>query len=137
MSLIKNILFIDDEKDVTITIKAILEETGLFRVEAFNDPGLALKKFKPNFYALAIIDITMPKISGFELYEQLRKLDPDLKICFLTASEMYHRQIRETEHCALNEDLFLQKPISNKDLVREIDNKINGSGIRPNIKQRY
>lgn len=133
----KNILFIDDEKDVTITIKVILEETGLFHVDTFNDPDLTLKRFKPNFYALAIIDIMMPKMGGFELYECLKKLDPDLKVCFLTASEMYHQKVREVEHCALNEDLFLQKPISNKDLVREIDNKINRPGSKPNMKQRY
>jgi hypothetical protein len=39
-------------------------------------------------------------------------------------------------HCALNEDLFLQKPISAEDLVREIDKKINGPGIRLNTNQK-
>jgi DNA-binding NtrC family response regulator len=134
MSMTKNVLFIDDDKDVTFTIKTILEETGLFQVNTFNDPNLALKRFKPNFYALVLIDIRMPKMGGFELYEQLKKIDPDIKVCFLTASEMYHQEAREVEHCALNEDLFLQKPISNEDLVREIDNKINGSGIRLNTE---
>jgi DNA-binding NtrC family response regulator len=136
MSTTKNILFIDDEKDVTLTIKIILEETGLFHVDIFNDPDLTLKRFKPNFYALAIIDIMMPKMGGFELYEHLKKIDPNLRVCFLTASEMYHQEVREVEHCALNEDLFLQKPISNKDLVREIDNKINGSGITLDSKKK-
>jgi CheY-like chemotaxis protein len=134
MSVTKNVLFIDDDKDGTFTIKTILEETGLFQVNTFNDPDLALKRFKPNFYALVLIDIRMPKMGGFELYEQLKKIDPDIKVCFLTASEMYHQEAREVEHCALNEDLFLQKPISNEDLVREIDNKINGSGIRLNTE---
>jgi two-component system, OmpR family, response regulator VicR len=73
MRMTKNILFIDDEKDVTFTIKTILEETGLFHVDTFNDPDLALKRFKPNFYALVLIDIMMPKMGGFELYEQLKK----------------------------------------------------------------
>jgi DNA-binding NtrC family response regulator len=136
MSTTKNILFIDDEKDMTLAIKIILEETRLFHVDIFNDPDLALKRFRPNFYALVIIDIMMPKMSGFELYEQLKRLDSNLKVCFLTASEMYHREIREVEHCALNEDLFLQKPISNEDLVREIDSKINGSGITLNSKKK-
>jgi DNA-binding NtrC family response regulator len=134
MSMTKNVLFIDDDKDVTFTIKTILDETGLFQVNTFNDPNLALKRFKPNFYALVLIDIRMPKMGGFELYEQLKKIDPDIKVCFLTASEMYHQEAREVEHCALNEDLFLQKPISNEDLVREIDKKINGSGIRLNTE---
>ncbi len=136
MSTTKNILFIDDEKDVTLTIKIILEETGLFHVDISNDPDLTLKRFKPNFYALAIIDIMMPKMGGFELYERLKKIDPNLRVCFLTASEMYHQEVREAEHCALNEDLFLQKPISNKDLIRELDNKINGSGITLDSKKK-
>jgi DNA-binding NtrC family response regulator len=134
MSVTKNVLFIDDDKDGTFTIKTILEETGLFQVNTFNDPDLALKRFKPNFYALVLIDIRMPKMGGFELYEQLKKIDPDIKVCFLTASEMYHQEAREVEHCALNEDLFLQIPISNEDLVREIDKKLNGSGIRLNTE---
>jgi two-component system, OmpR family, response regulator ChvI len=136
MSVPKNILFIDDEKDVTFTIKIILEQTRLFFVDSFNDPDLALRRFKPNFYALVLIDIMMPKMDGFELYEQLKKIDPDVNVCFLTAREMYHHEVREVEHCALNKDLFLQKPISNENLVREIDKKINGSMIRFNTKQK-
>ena len=88
-----NILFIDDEQDVTFTLKTILEETGLFHVDTFNDPDLALKRFKPKFYALVLIDIMMPKMDGFELYEQLKKIDSDFKVCFLTASEMYHLKL--------------------------------------------
>jgi two-component system, OmpR family, response regulator ChvI len=136
MSVPKNILYIDDEKDVTFTIKIILEQTGLFFVDSFNDPDLALKRFKPNFYALVLIDIMMPKMDGFELYDQLKKIDPEINVCFLTAIEMYHHEVREVKHCALNEDLFLQKPISNENLVREIDKKINGSRIRLNTKQK-
>ena len=78
----------------------------------------------------------MPKMGGFELYEDLKKLDPNLRVCFLTASEMYHQEVREVEHCALNDDLFLQKPISNEDLVSEIDNKINGSGNTLDSKKK-
>jgi DNA-binding NtrC family response regulator len=136
MSMTKNILFIDDEEDATLTIKIILEESGLFHVVTSNDPESAPKRFKPNFCALVLIDIRMPKVNGFGLYEQLKKIDPHVKVCFLTASEMYRPEVRELEHCALNEELFLQKPISNEDVVREIDKKIKGSGIRLNSKQK-
>ena len=57
----------------------------------------------------------MPKMDGFQLYEILKKIDPDIKACFLTASEMYYEGNRGIEHCALNKDLFLQKPISTND----------------------
>jgi len=123
----RRILVVDDEPDITLTLKAGLEIVGLFGVDAFNDSELALKSFKPNVYALVLIDIMMPRMDGFVLYQELKKADPDVKVCFLTASEMYHEEIREVEHCALNKDLFLQKPISTDDLIREINNKINST----------
>ena len=121
------ILVVDDEPDITLTLEAGLETVGLFDVDAFSDPEVALKSFNPDFYALILIDIMMPKMSGFELYEQLKKADPDIKVCFLTASEMYYERNRGIEHCALNKDLFLQKPISTKDLVMEVNKKINST----------
>ncbi len=100
----------------------------LFGVDKFNDPESALKSFKPDFYALVLIDIMMPMMmSGFELYAQLIKVDPNIKVCFLTASEMYYERNRGIELCALNKDLFLQKPISTNDLVMEVNKKINST----------
>lgn len=121
------ILVVDDESDITLTLKAGLETVGLFDVDAFSDPELALKSFKPDFYALVLIDIMMPRMDGFELYERLKKIDPDVKACFLTASEMYYEVRRGVEHCALNKDLFLQKPISTGDLVMEVNKRINST----------
>jgi DNA-binding response OmpR family regulator len=121
------ILVVDDERDIIITLQVGLEEDAGFDVDAFTDPELALSSFKPDLYQLVIIDIVMPKINGFVLYEQLKKIDPDIKVCFLTASEMYHEEMRGLEYSALSKDLFLQKPISTDDLIREINKKINST----------
>jgi DNA-binding NtrC family response regulator len=120
-------LVVDDDPDITLTLKAGLEIIGLFDVDMFNESESALKSFKPDFYALVLIDITMPKIDGFQLYESLKKIDPNVKVCFLTASELYYEENREFAHCALNEDLFLQKPISTNDLLKEVNRKINST----------
>ena len=120
-------MVVDDQPDITLTIEVELEEEGLFDVDTFTDPELALSSFKPGKNHLVILDIVMPKMDGFELYEELKKVDPGIKVCFLTASEMYHEEMRGVEHCALNKDLFLQKPISTDDLIREINNKINST----------
>jgi DNA-binding NtrC family response regulator len=121
----KRILVVDDERDITITLQMGLEEDGGFDVDAFTDPERALSSFKPDLYDLVLIDIKMPKTDGFVLYELLKTVDPDVKVCFLTAGEMYREEIREEEHCALNKHMFLQKPISNEDLVREVIKRIN------------
>ena len=119
-------MVVDDEPDIAFTLQAGLEDGG-FNVDAFIDPELVLSSFKPGLYDLLLIDIMMPKMDGFVLYERLKAIDPGVKICFLTASEMYHEEMRGVEHCALNKDLFLQKPISTDDLVKEINNKISST----------
>jgi DNA-binding response OmpR family regulator len=121
----RRILVVDDQPDLTITLKIGLEEGGGFDVDAFTDPELALSSFKPGKYHLVILDIVIPKMDGFELYERLKKVDPGINVCFLTASEMYHEEMRGIEHSTLSKDLFLQKPISTDDLIREINKKIN------------
>jgi DNA-binding response OmpR family regulator len=119
-------LVVDDEPDITTTLQVGLEEGG-FDADAFTDPKLALSSFKPGLYNLVLIDIVMPEMDGFELYELVKELDPGVKVCFLTASERYHQKIREAEHYALNKDVFLQEPISTDDLIREINKKIDST----------
>ncbi|HEY6657995.1 MAG TPA: response regulator [Nitrososphaeraceae archaeon] len=65
----------DDEPDVTYTIKNILENNG-FTLDTFNDPILSLNYYKVNFYDLIILNIKMPKMDGFELYSEIREKDP-------------------------------------------------------------
>jgi DNA-binding response OmpR family regulator len=122
----KRVMVVDDEPDITFTLQAGLIDGG-FDVDVFTDPELALSSFKPGLYDLVLIDIMMPKMDGFVLYERLKTVEPDVKVCFLTAGEMYREEIRQEEHGTLNKDLFLQKPISTDDLIREIKNKINSN----------
>ena len=118
----KRILIIDDEPDVSLLFKIVLEENG-FKVDSFNDPLAALSNFKPDSYDLVMLDIKMPSMNGFELWQELKKKDSKVKACFLTAGEMYYEEFRKQEYCALNKALFIRKPIDNEELLREI-NKI-------------
>ena len=118
----KRILVVDDEPDLTLGCRMILEDAG-FNVDTFNDPLLALSNFKPNYYDLALLDVKMPKMDGFSLYNEIRKVDGKIKMCFLTASESYYEVYRKDEFVKLDKDLFIQKPIENEELVNRI-NKI-------------
>ena len=120
-------MVVEDQPDITLTIEVELEEEGLFDVDTFTDTELALSSFKPDLYQLVILDIMMPKMDGFALYEWLKTIDPGVKICFLIASEMYHEEIREEKYSVLDNELFIQKPISIDDLIRKINNQINSN----------
>lgn len=117
------ILVVDDESDLTLFYTMSLEYHG-FEVESFNDSRKALSNFKPNYYDLAILDIKMPNLDGFELYRKIKEIDPNLKVCFLTASELYYKEFREKEYNALDKDLFIRKPIGNDELIKEIKHLI-------------
>jgi len=118
----KRVFVVDDEKDIALSFRMVLEDAG-FKVDAFTDPILALTSFKPNFYDLIILDIKMPNMDGFELYKKLKELDDKVKVCFLTASEMYYEIFRSKEYSSIDSDLFIYKPIGNKDLLQKV-NKI-------------
>lgn len=114
----KKILIVDDEADITFTLKEGIEKSGSFSVDTFNDPQLALSNFKSGYYHLLIIDIRMPNMTGFELYRKIRELDSKVRVCFITAFETYFEKFRQ-EFFPLEEIKgFIKKPIQIEDLER-------------------
>jgi CheY-like chemotaxis protein len=116
----KRILAVDDEADLTMLCRLALEYHG-FNVNTFNDPQEALSNYKPGYYDLVILDIKMPNMDGFELYDEIKKKDPQAKICFLTASELYYEEFRKKEYYALDKNLFIRKPIDNEELLKGVN----------------
>jgi DNA-binding response OmpR family regulator len=111
------ILLVDDEYDNSLIFKIGLQDAG-FEVDAYNDSEMALSAFKPSHYDLIILDIKMPKMDGYELYEKIKKIDDKIKVCFLTASEKYKEKNRPS---FLSDGSFLIKPITIDDLVKNVD----------------
>jgi DNA-binding response OmpR family regulator len=118
----KKILIVDDEPDLNNLFQLALEYAG-FGVQTYEDPVIALSHFEPGLFDLVVLDIKMPKMDGFELYKELKKKDSNVKICFLTASEMYYEENRKKEYDSIDKDLFIRKPVSTKELVERL-NKI-------------
>jgi DNA-binding LytR/AlgR family response regulator len=71
--------------------------------------------------------IIITKMDGISLYDELKKVDPLVKVCFLTASEKYREDLSEGEYLTLSRDLFIQKPLSIKDLTKEIHKRIGST----------
>ena len=127
----KRVLIVDDEPDLTLSLKLTLEENG-FRVDSFTDPLSALENFKANLYDLIILDIQMPGINGFELYRQIRKIDDKVKVCFLTAGEMDYEQFGKELFPALDNDCYIQKPIETEMLIRRLNRILSANNDNNN-----
>ena len=115
---------VDDEPDMTLIFERKMKSAG-FSVDVFNNAFQTLKNFKPHFYDLVILDIVMPNMNGFDLYKELKKLDPQVNVCFMTASEEYREDLRKEEYRTLDRELFLRKPMQIKVLLEEINKRIN------------
>jgi CheY-like chemotaxis protein len=145
----KRILLVDDEQDILLIFKLILEQEG-FKVYPLDNPLHALSSFKRGLYDLVILDIKMPKMDGFQLYEEMKKIDRSVKVCFITAAaaaataeEIYQyqeitekdggnagqkpkeKQQQQQQYCELQKTMFLKKPISNGVLIKEVNRIIN------------
>jgi two-component system response regulator ChvI len=126
------LLLVDDDPDILLTFKSGLEEyidkSKIFdgakiQVDTFADPKEALTSFKAGVYDLLLLDIRMPDINGFELYEDLKKIDDKPKVCFITAYELYYDALKK-DFPDLDVGCFIKKPISTEDLATKIKNEI-------------
>ena len=119
--IIKNkILIVDDDPDITSSFDLSLEDTGLFEVETYNDSTKALSNFQANSYDLVLLDIKMPKMNGFELCDKIRKLDGNVKVCFISAFDPYSDELKE-QFLSSKIECFIPKPIETKELVKRIE----------------
>jgi len=114
------ILIVDDEPDVTLALKIGLEDSGFILADTFNNPVLALEKFRKWVYDLIILDINMPNMDGFELYAKLRNVDTKVRVCFLTAlSDLQdYEEFSEQAFPKDGQRYFIQKPIAIDDLIK-------------------
>ncbi len=113
---IKRILIMDDNPDITLTFKKVLQASQIddrrgerhlqdnitkgkkkmsFEVITYNDPFLALSEFKPNFYHLMLVDINMPKINAFEFSAKILERDANPRICFMSSGQINQEALKE------------------------------------------
>jgi sigma-B regulation protein RsbU (phosphoserine phosphatase) len=112
------ILVVDDEPGILRSVERVLGQD--YEVTATRSPRDAIRlasSFKP---ALAVVDIQMPEMDGFELMEQLQAIDPEMDVIFMTGSihELDAKLIRAIRKNAF---YFLQKPFDRGVLISLVD----------------
>jgi CheY-like chemotaxis protein len=79
-------------------------------------------------YDLPIIDIIMPDMDGFGLYEEIRKIDNKVRVCFITAFEVNYQALRAVFPAASTGDdigCFIRKPVEVDDLIKHIETELS------------
>lgn len=111
-------MLVDDERDIVFVLKTGLSRNG-FDVDAFSNPRHALSYFEPGAYDLLILDVRMPGMSGIELYREIQKKEPGIKVVFLTAFEIDDQEW-EMMLPDFNINNIIRKPVTVPDLVQRI-----------------
>jgi two-component SAPR family response regulator len=123
------ILVLDDDFDISLLVKQILQKHHFKNVFAFTDPLLALEHFKINHkeYSLIISDIRMPTMNGFEFVREARKINPKVKILLTTAFEIDDKEFaRVLPNPKING--LIRKPASPKQIMNIVSRIMGEQG---------
>jgi CheY-like chemotaxis protein len=118
------IMMVDDEQDIARLFTIALQDNG-FVVDVFNDPLSALSNYKAGLYDLLLLDIRMPTMNGFELYQKIRDIDDRAEVCFITAYEEFLHDFKRLFPVLEEVDCFVTKPVEMHNLVKIVKSKLN------------
>ncbi|HVJ79443.1 MAG TPA: response regulator [Planctomycetia bacterium] len=112
----KTVLVVDDDYDIVSSIRAVLEAKG-FRVMTANDGNAGLAIAARETPDVLVVDMMMPKKSGFLVIEQLKRNNSPSRVIMITANEgSRHRAYAEL----LGVNAYLRKPFAMERLVEEV-----------------
>lgn len=120
----EKILIVDDEEDIAHLFKTALERAG-FIVDMYNDPLKSLSNYRTGVYDLLLLDIRMPQMNGFELYDKIRQIDDNVKVCFITAFEEYYDEFKRIFPYLEEKECYIRKPIGMNALIRTVKSHLN------------
>ena len=112
----QRLMIVDDEPEILNPLQSMLEAEG-YRIDAFGSPLKAISHLKRNEIALAICDIKMPEMSGYDLLKELRVIKSNLPVIFLSSKDEEQDQIIGF---TLGADDYVTKPFSVRELILRI-----------------
>ncbi|HXW12816.1 MAG TPA: response regulator, partial [Nitrososphaeraceae archaeon] len=114
------IMLVDDDPSISLLFAECLRSAGIV-VNSFTDPEKALSHFiesEYRHYDLVVTDIRMAQLNGFELYQQLKTLDPNIQVLFVTALDIAQEITTLLPEVKPNQ--FLIKPVSPNFLINTV-----------------
>ncbi|MBD78416.1 MAG: DNA-binding response regulator [Crocinitomicaceae bacterium] len=113
----KSILLVEDDPSLGFVIKDNLKESG-FEITWAKDGVAGFEQFYSNYFDLCILDVMLPKKDGYSLAKEIRVINPDIPIIFLTAKGSIDDK---AEGYKAGGDDYLSKPFVMAELVARID----------------
>ena len=120
----KRVILVDDEQDILFTYKVFLETD--YDVTSFADPVFALNYIRniSNFnHLLIILDIRMKNLNGFQLHQQIKAIDPTIKILFVTALDILDEF--STIIPGISKEQIMKKPVDKKLFTNTVKKLLN------------
>ena len=117
---VKRVILVDDEQDILFTYKVFLETD--YDVTSFADPVFALNYIRniSNFnHLLVILDIRMKNLNGLQLHQQIKAIDPTIKIFFITALDILDELL--SIFPGISDEQIMRKPIDNKKFIYTVE----------------
>ncbi|ABM27192.1 sigma-54-dependent transcriptional regulator [Nitratidesulfovibrio vulgaris] len=140
MSETTHILVIDDEKNYLLVLEALLTDAG-YAVTALNDPETALAFLEESEVDVVITDMKMPRVTGREVLERVKKTWPHIPVCIMTAFGSIEGAVDVMKYGAFD---YITKPFSNDELLLSVQNAAELSrvhrqyrALRANLEERY
>jgi CheY-like chemotaxis protein len=121
----KKIILVDDEQDILFTYNLVLENYN-YQITSFTDPSIALNYIRDllDFNdLLVVLDIRMKNLNGIQLHQQIKAIDPTIKILFITALDILDELLSIVP--GISQDQIMKKPINNKELTNTVEKLLN------------
>ena len=121
----KRIILVDDEQDILFTYRAFLKDYN-YEVSSFTDPSKALNYIRDhkNFNdILVVLDIRMKNLNGFQLHQQIKSIDPTIKVLFVTALDILDELLSIVP--GVSKDQIMRKPVDRKIFTNTVKKLIN------------
>jgi DNA-binding response OmpR family regulator len=126
------VLVVDDDEDIRILLRELLERAG-FAVDEAEDGRAALRRFHASPPALVILDVTMPEFDGYQTLERIRDLS-DAPVLMLTARS---QELEKVRGLSAGADDYVAKPFGRQELLARVQALLRRSGGRTEVLEAY
>lgn len=121
-----NVLVVDDDAGLRLSVKSTLDTTGKFNIDEAFDGVNAIEKVKENSYNMVLLDVDMPRMNGLEALKKIKEHDPSIIVIVMTAYATIDNAVKAVKDGAYN---YVSKPVKGDDLVSMVDKALEAHSL--------